>query len=264
MIDRLTVLGPGTIMPLPDYGCSGYLLHWKTSEGERPILIDCGPGTLDRLCEHGTPVEAIEVILITHFHVDHVSDLAAVFLSRWLRNLDKGPGAHRLTVIGPVGLADHIATVSKLNQPWISEYEFDIVELGAGSYVFPNRSRYDGLSLDTVPTGHTENSICYRLTDSEGRRFFYSGDTDYNEALLPLADGAELAILECSMPDEKKLPGHLTPRLAGKLAEKSHVRRLLLTHFYEEVLTVDIVTEVRKEYGGEVELAKKLRSYPIS
>jgi ribonuclease BN (tRNA processing enzyme) len=280
MIDRLVVLGPGTILPLPDYGCSGYLLYWKTgadspdadspvaaTSGERstehPILVDCGPGTLDRLYEYGVPVEEIDFMLISHFHIDHVSDLAAILLSRWLRNLGKPGDVHHMTIVGPKGLTDYLAKVSELNQPWISEYTFDVVEPEAGSFVAPFDSRYAGFSVRTAPTGHTENSICFRIVDEANRCVFYSGDTDYNEELIPLAKEADLAILECSMPDDKKLPGHLTPHLSGKLAEKAGVHRLLLTHFYEEVLMVDIVKEVNEEFRGPVELARKLHTYSL-
>lgn len=263
MLKALTVLGAGTVTPLPDYGCAGYILHWGSGEGERPILIDCGSGTLDRLSEQGTAVEEIELMLISHFHVDHVSDLAAILLSRWIRNLPRGREAHRMTIVGPKGLGTYVAAIAQLNQPWFSDYRFELIELEAGGYTAPAGSPFDGLELRTELTGHTENSICYRISDREGRCLFYSGDTDYNEALLPLAREADLGIVECSMPDDKKLDGHLTPRLAGRLAERARIRRVVLTHFYEEVLSIDIEHEVAREYHGHVELASKLRRFSI-
>lgn len=264
MIERLTVLGAGTILAVPGYGCSGYLLHWRGDGGEsHPILIDCGSGTLDRLCEQGTSPDAVDIILVSHFHADHVSDLAPFLLSRWLHNLGNDE-AHHVTIVGPVGLSDHVSRVTELNLPWMAEYRFDIVELGSGGRWRPDDARYRGLRLATTLTGHTENSICFRIGDGEGRSLFYSGDTDYNEELLPLADEADLALVECSKPDDQKLAGHLTPRLAGRLAQRAGVRRLLLTHFYREVLGVDIVGAVGEEYEGEVLLAKKLEGYPIA
>lgn len=276
MIGRLTVLGPGTILPLPGYGCSGYILHWvpagentdassaagQSAVNEVPILMDCGPGTLDRLYAQGTLPEQIDLVLISHFHVDHVSDLGALFLARWLRNLGKGGDPHCMTIVGPPGMKTHLEKVAELNQPWISEYTFEVVELDEGGYEPPS-VQYKGLSLHTAHTGHTEESICYRVQDERGRVLFYSGDTDYNETLIPLAREADLAVIECSMPDEKKLPGHLTPRLSGKMASRAGVKRLLLTHFYPEVLAVDIAAEVATEFSGRVELARTFQSYEI-
>ena len=267
VIRRLTVLGPGTILPLPGYGCSGYILHW-TPSGETaaaediPILIDCGPGTLDRLYAQGLLPEEINLVLISHFHVDHVSDLGALFLARWLRNLGKSGDPHRMTIVGPPGMQAHLEKVAALNQPWISEYTFEVVELEGEVYA-PTSAGYEGLSLQTARTRHTEESICYRVQDERGRVFFYSGDTDYNEDLIPLARKADLAIFECSMPDDKKLPGHLTPRLSGRMANQAGVKTLLLTHFYEQVLAVDIEGEVATEFGGSVELARAFQSYEI-
>ena len=168
-----------------------------------------------------------------------------------------------MRIIGPVGLAEHVAGVSGLNQPWISDYHFDLVELASDRYELPADSPCAGLVVQTVPTGHTENSICFRLSDETGRVLFYSGDTDYNEALIPLAEGADVAIVECSMPEEMKLPGHLTPLLAGRLAQRASVRRLVLTHFYEEVLSVDIPTRVGEEYSGTLDLGRKYASFPL-
>ncbi len=277
MIRRVTVLGPGTILPLPGYGCSGYILHWTSAEeggdarstgqptttaGEIPILVDCGPGTLDRLYAQRILPEQIDLVLISHFHVDHVSDLGALFLARWLRNLGKESDPHRMTIVGPPGMKAHLDKVAELNQPWISEYTFDVVELAEGVY-HPPAGPYEGLSLQSAHTGHTEESICYRLEDERGRVFFYSGDTDYNEGLIPVAKGADLAIIECSMPDDRKLPGHLTPRLSGRMANEAGVKRLVLTHFYAEVLAVDIAAEVATEFSGAVELARTFQSYEI-
>jgi ribonuclease BN (tRNA processing enzyme) len=49
-----------------------------------------------------------------------------------------------------------------------------------------------------------------------------------------------------------KVPGHLTPRMAGRLAARSGVRRLLLTHFYPPCDEVDVVALAAEEFAGEI------------
>ena len=62
-------------------------------------------------------------------------------------------------------------------------------------------------------------------------------------------------LLECSFPDKKKRKGHLTPSECGKIAAETGCERLILTHFYPEVLESDIIFSVSKYFHGGVDLA---------
>lgn len=259
MLERIQVLGPGTILPLPGYGCSGYVLF--AGAKREPILVDCGSGTLDRLAAAAIPVEAVRLVLLTHFHPDHVADLAPFLLSRWLRNLGQ---SHELTIVGPVGLRKYLDWLTVMAHPWIDDYRIEVVELGGELSSFRYEEgvgKVEILDVQARPTIHTESSICYRITDETGRALFYSGDTDYDETLEGIMKGAALALVECSMPEDRKLQGHLTPRLAARLAARAAVQELLLTHFYEEVLAVDILAEARAEFSGKINLARELATY---
>ncbi len=268
MMVSLTILGSGTILPSKGHGCAGYLL--QTDQG--PALIDCGPGTLYRLTEIDVAVTSVDPILITHFHLDHVSDLGPLLVSRWLATLDGGDRS--LTLVGPTELRQHVKWLGRRVDE-IADLQLDIQAMEPGKPLTLERSaagavaRFDArpagrfLRIEAGLTGHTAGSVCYRITDERGVALFYSGDTDYNEELLPLMRGADCALLECSMPDERKVEGHLTPRLAGRLARMAGVKRLVLTHFYREVMNEPIVARVREEYAGPVELAEDLKSFPI-
>ena len=69
---EITILGSGTATPSLDRNASGLMIR----AAETWALVDMGPGTLRRMCEAGIDARLIDLILITHFHPDHVSDLA--------------------------------------------------------------------------------------------------------------------------------------------------------------------------------------------
>jgi ribonuclease BN (tRNA processing enzyme) len=246
----LTILGSGTIVPLPNHGCSGYLLR---GDGP-PVLIDCGPGTLYRLAEVGISAAEIRTLLVTHFHLDHVSDLAALLNSRWLQSPQ---GKRDMQIIGPAGTRGHLAWLESRMDAWFADYRFTVHE-GVGT-----AAAAAVMKIRAGATGHTAESICFRLEDEKGRVLFYSGDTDYNEALIPLAEGADIALIECSMPDNAKMEGHLTPALALRLARLAGVHTLVLTHFYREMSAAEILSGTREGFKGQVVLAEDRMRIPF-
>ena len=76
MID-VTLLGSGGTMPLPN--------RWLTSLYVRynghGILIDCGEGTQIAMKQAGVSAYDIDLILLTHFHGDHVMGLPGILMS---------------------------------------------------------------------------------------------------------------------------------------------------------------------------------------
>ena len=70
---RVTILGSGTAVPVADRFPAGYLVR----AGGTTLLLDLGPGTLRRLAQTGVGLEAIDAVLLTHYHTDHCADLAA-------------------------------------------------------------------------------------------------------------------------------------------------------------------------------------------
>jgi ribonuclease BN (tRNA processing enzyme) len=55
-----------------------------------------------------------------------------------------------------------------------------------------------------------------------------------------------------------KVDGHLTPGIAGSIAEEACVKHLVLTHFYPECDDVDIEKECRKTYTGLLTIGSDL------
>jgi len=236
----LTILGCGTIIPQkPCNPCSGYLI-------DKQLLIDCGPGIWHALCKNNINIIEIKHILLSHFHVDHCSDLSAIMLTRYLSPEDiKIP----LIIAGPKGLRNWFNQLSGIMGKWVHELAYDLVEISDDAII-------SGYKIQSAATEHTETSVCYRITNSDGVSLFYSGDSDFNNNLISLAKRSNVALIEASNTQDTKVIGHLTPELAAEIAQTAQVKCLVLTHMYPEVDAMNALTAASKIYGGEIKIAQ--------
>ena len=115
--------------------------------------------------------------------------------------------------------------------------------------------KIDNIQIISKRTKHTENSVAYKIEYND-KTIVYTGDTDYSDKLIEFARNADLLILECSFPDEKRVKGHLTPSSAGIIARKAKAKKLVLTHFYPECDFVDVKAQCSKEFKGKIIIAK--------
>src|SRR5258708_35192885 len=76
----LQVLGSGG-PELQDQRASSSYLVWD--DGRARVLVDAGGGSALRFGESGAQMAQLNVILFTHFHVDHSGDFPALIKSSW-------------------------------------------------------------------------------------------------------------------------------------------------------------------------------------
>ena len=84
-----------------------------------------------------------------------------------------------------------------------------------------------------------------------------------SEEIVALGRRADLLILECSMPDARKVEGHLTPGECGRIARQAQARRLALTHFYPIVELAPARRSVRRAYSSPLTLARDLQTFTV-
>lgn len=248
---RLIMLGSGTGIPLSFRASPSLVLF---VEGD-PVIFDMGPGTLRRLSLAGLNWERISRIFITHFHPDHTADLIHLMFAT--RNPSVMARKEPFTITGPQGLKGFIRGIQQAYDPWLAlpPEIMGIEELDVGRRV---EKIYPKFKIIVSPARHTQHSLAYRVESRTGKSIVYSGDTEFCEEIVDLAEGADLLVLECSFPDGSGVEGHLTPTEAGRLAHLAGVKRLVLTHFYPEVLNTDIASRCRRVFQGELILARDL------
>lgn len=247
----VTILGSGTCVPSLKRSSCAVLMEI----GATHLLFDSGPGTMRRLLEADTDIFELDYILYSHFHPDHSAELVPLIFAT------KYPDGSRrqspLTVIGGKGLLHFFAGLKAVYGNWIEldDEKLRFLELDNSSGESRNFSSF---TIRSAPVVHNPESIAYRVTSADGSSVVYSGDTDYSENLIELAKYADLLICESAVPDHKQVRGHLTPSVAGEIASRANVRKLVLTHFYPDCENVDIEQECRKTYSGPLLMAEDL------
>ena len=247
----VTILGSGTCVPsLTRSSCSVLM-----AVGDSKLLFDSGPGTMRRLLEAGTAIFDITHIFYSHFHPDHSGEFVPLLFATKYPN--KQQRKNTLTVTAGTGLFKFYDKLKSVYGKWI-ELEPGLLTLRELDHQKPDSNQFNDFTVESAPMAHNEESIAFRINSPDGSSAVYSGDTDFSENLIELARDTDLLICESALPDDMRVNGHLTPSLAGEIATRAGVRKLVLTHFYPECDHTDIKQECRKTYDGPLVLAEDL------
>jgi ribonuclease BN (tRNA processing enzyme) len=252
LLKSITVhlLGTGSILSLGNRACSAFLIQFK----DRNILVDAGPGTLIRLKQVKITPELLNYIFITHFHPDHVADLIPIIF--YLANLQNKPDRNALSIWGPPGFLNLIKEIAAAYGKWLKDFT-TILNLNEFSQ---NYLDLDECDVIWRKVNHSPESIGYRFKLGS-KIVAIPGDTSYCSGLLELCQNADLAILECSFPDEVSAGNHLSPSLVGQIAQKTKIKKLVLTHLYPETFATRPVDIIRGHFKGAVEIGEDLKKY---
>lgn len=251
---RLVTVGTGTVSLSASRVCAGHLVEAGTVR----VLLDCGSGVAHRLASLELPWREITHIALTHFHLDHVNDLATLIFAWKYGSL---PGRQSpLSIIGPVGTSALLEQLAVTFGDWLREPGFavSVIEIEPGGSL----ELGDAVTLRSTKVPHTAESLAYSI-ERGGRRIVYSGDTGYDPEFAAWARGADLLLCECSLPIALAIPTHMTPEDCGALAAGALPRHLVLTHFYPPVLRAGIPTIVQGQFAGRLTLADDGSSFEI-
>ncbi len=252
---RLIILGSGTVVPQAGRSTSCYLVD----DGEGGVLlVDLGPGALQRAAQAGYELPAVRAVLLTHIHPDHCADL--VTLQFALRNPLLARRAAPLQVCGTAAVPLLVARLRNAWPGWLgvdpSLLALSVVEPGPVTLAGPTR-------IEAFRVEHSTSSLGYRLVLPDGFVLAFSGDATEGADLMDLGRDSDLFVLEAAAPDRQPVPGHLTPTRAARVAAACGTRHLLLTHFYPPVLQEPIETQVRQAFEGRLTLAQDGMVVPL-
>jgi ribonuclease BN (tRNA processing enzyme) len=195
------------------------------------VLIDCGASSLPALKRLEIDREAIDLILITHFHGDHFGGLPFLLLDAQFTRR-----ARPLVIAGPVGIETRLANLMEalFEHSSKTKQRFDLSVIA----LEPEQSRTFGeVKVTPYPVVHGESGgpfLAYRI-EAEGRVIAYSADTEWTETLIPAARGADLFIAEAYYYD-KIVKNHLSLKTLEAHLPAINAKRLVLTHMSDDML----------------------------
>jgi ribonuclease BN (tRNA processing enzyme) len=254
---KITILGSGTCVPSLKRSSCSVLIEIAQSL----LLFDSGAGTMRRLLEAGVTIDKLSHIFYSHLHPDHTAEIVPFLFAT------KYPHTYRrrkpFTIVAAKGFVDFYEKLKFAYGQWI-ELAPGLLSISELDTTGRDHLDCDLFDVDSLPMDHTDMSLAYRITGPDGRSIVYSGDTDLCDNLVTLAKGVDVLICESALPDEIKVPGHLTPSLAGRIASQAGVKKLVLTHFYPECDAVNVSEQCRKAYHGPLVLAEDLMEIKLS
>ncbi len=241
---KLTVIGCGDA-----FGSGGrFNTCFMLAHSNYQVLVDCGASSLLRMKQLGISPEAIDAVVITHFHGDHYGGIPFLVISNRLEYQRTRP----LYIYGPPGVKEKVENLQEALYPGtvglLSEINVQIVEYASGfQEILPE------MWVRGVPVTHAPPSNPHGIQLQFGtKRFGFSGDSQWDERLIELADETDLFILECNNL-KKDSPGHIGLETVMEKATLLHTKRLMLTHMGTEMLDLSTAPVERLEDGMSID-----------
>jgi ribonuclease BN (tRNA processing enzyme) len=272
------VLGSGG-PELQDKRASSSYLVWQN--GQARVLVDAGGGSALRFGESGAQMSQLDLLLFSHFHVDHSGDFPALIKSSWFEDRNRP-----LPIYGPPGndfMPSTTEFVSDLFGDKHGAYRYLselLVPEEEGSYKMQPHDVVAGSTPVTVFRGNDLVASAVRVVhgavpalawriEIAGKVVVFSGDTNgEGEGLVRLAAHADLFIAHNAVPEgasgiERRL--HMPPSAIGQIAGDAKVKQLVLSHRMLRTLGKEQQTqsEIRKRYSGPVSFANDLDCFPL-
>ena len=223
--------------------------------GNEVLLIDCGPGTVERLERASVALSELTAIFLTSLDATHIAGC------RELWSVRQRAGKTLPPVWGPEGTQ---ALLREMDREYGSPQPSEAFDVADNVTYQPEGVTVTAFVTDYPPTSQ---ALGYRI-DANRRSVTVSGDTRYSENLIRYARGAHVLVHEVAAASEHLLADgdvrrivemHTSPEDAAKvfraarpyLAVYSHI---MLFDSSEE----DLLRRTRHAYRGAVEIGRDL------
>jgi ribonuclease Z len=250
------------------------------------VIVDLGPGSLANLARANVKLNDVDMILISHIHPDHVSDLAGLLWDEHILDRDRP-----LLVAGPTGNREFPGIEAFLQRlfggtgafPFMqslidphSRFHLDVSAIDTALRQRSQVMKLGKLSISAYPVPHGRApTLAYRI-DSSAFSVVFAGDQSATDPGFTIfARNADVLVLHAALSQEAgghpfaKVIG--LPQTLGALAAAAHAKRVVLSHLmafpsddpqaanFSLSDRTGLLAAVRSVYGGHVSLASDLQ-----
>ena len=285
---QVFILGAGTPMPTPSRFGSAYVVEI----GGEYLMFDCGPAATYKLVKVGIFPTQVDYLFFTHHHFDHNVDYPCFLLTRWDQSVG---GENPLQVYGPAPTETITERILGENGAFVHDWKARVNHT-ASQRLYVHRGgtlprkppsvmtkdispglvhKVRNWQVSAAPTEHVQpwlDSLAYRVDSPEGS-IVISGDTQPCQAVVDLAQGADMMLCMCEDDQERlnDIEGthHATCSTTGaaEMAHAAGIKRLILVHIGAHIATHGPmekgIGDVRRVYNGEVIFAEELMSLQV-
>jgi ribonuclease BN (tRNA processing enzyme) len=222
-VSVLTFLGTGNFLAPPGR-------YWNSFVLDGTVLVEPSPTALPHLRRCGFAVDAVEVVVISHFHADHC--FGWPFLLEAAAEIG---GGRTLSVVGPPGLERHLSDMNEVGAVGsvtaMAQARLDLrfVEVN-GEWQTAGPLRFRAVEVEHVPYLR-----CFGYLFERGDRVIgYSGDVKPCAGLTELAGQSGVLVLECN-GHHSGPRSHMDEDAVRELAAQHPNLHIVVTHLGDQV-----------------------------
>ncbi len=216
------------------------------SSDSNHFLIDCGASSLLALKKAQINPNIVSTIFISHFHGDHFGGIPFFILDAQLVQKRRDP----ITIVGPIGLKERVIEVMEALFKGSSSVSYDF-DINYEEVPDMEIKKINSIDVAYFPVIHSPESNPHGLRVSmNGKVLAYSGDTEWTETLIPLAEDADLFIVEC-YNYKGELKFHMNYELLLRNLYRLTAKRIMLTHLGNDMIERQNELELEVCQDGE-------------
>lgn len=252
---EVAFFGTGCAIPTAATGHTAFLVTTRREgAGGTTILVDAVDSPVRSMMRLGLDPLELDVVIITHYHADHISAFPAL-----LSTFNCMERSKPLKVVADGETSERARRLA------------DLLDLGPDQLSFPISYDHEHtdptVTIRLTPGRHTVQSSMVRFESADGS-LFYTSDTQYYDGIAMEASGCGMLIHEATTSQRTvaALPGHSSAAQAGKTARAAGARSLFLCHicYADYDGEAAIVREAEQEFAGDVIVPETLLPYTIA
>jgi len=200
--------------------------------------------------------QAIQAILLTHHHYDHIKDIPVIAMNYWLTETTIDIYSTQRTYDT---LVAHL--VNDKVYPNFFERPEEKPTINH-TVIQPHREiQIQGYSVLALPVNHSGPAVGYQITAPDGKTIFYTGDTGSGLEVCWQNVSPQLLIIEVTLSNKHEEWARNSRHLTPALLKEELVSFQKVKGYLPKVVTVHINPFIEEEIGAELkDVASTLNS----